>query len=375
VRWQETLFASAPGDTQLQARALAHIGLLAREYGDFDRAQFALSEAKARFDALGNNRGRAHVLSTLTLLCLGEERLADARAAAIECLRINQELGDLARQMFALVHLGFLATLEEDFLAASTCHEEALRLARTLDDRFRIMRQCYLLGAIRRLLGDYLAAAELFAEAAPLLDRKDPWARAWEWIFPADLAVDEGQYERAAELYRTALHHYELVSFRAGMYWVTQRLGILAIRMGDPRRGVRILATPGETGAPMLRGNVPELAYERRRALEHAHGLLGDETYGAEYSVGQAFTLEEAAREALKDTPVEQAVRTSDGPLTCRQNEVAVLIARGMTNRQIAEQLVVSPHTIERHVENILDKLRLSSRIEIAVWMVQHERG
>jgi len=46
-----------------------------------------------------------------------------------------------------------------------------------------------------------------------------------------------------------------------------------------------------------------------------------------------------------------------------------------MTNRQIAEQLVVSPHTIERHVENILDKLRLSSRIEIAVWMVRHERG
>ena len=74
-------------------------------------------------------------------------------------------------------------------------------------------------------------------------------------------------------------------------------------------------------------------------------------------------------------TPVEHAASGSNGPLTRRQHEVAVLIARGMTNRQIAEQLVVSPHTIERHVENILDKLRLSSRIEIAVWMVRHERG
>jgi DNA-binding NarL/FixJ family response regulator len=103
--------------------------------------------------------------------------------------------------------------------------------------------------------------------------------------------------------------------------------------------------------------------------------VLGDEPMAAECSFGQAFTLEEAALEALTDTTVEQAVSISDGPLTHRQHDVAMMIARGMTNRQIAEQLVVSPHTIERHVENILDKLRLSSRIEIAVWMVRHERG
>jgi DNA-binding NarL/FixJ family response regulator len=43
-------------------------------------------------------------------------------------------------------------------------------------------------------------------------------------------------------------------------------------------------------------------------------------------------------------------------------HEVATLIARGLTNSQIAERLVISPHTVERHVENILDRLRLSSR-------------
>ena len=47
------------------------------------------------------------------------------------------------------------------------------------------------------------------------------WARAWEWIFPGDLAVDEGQYQRAAELYGTALRHYQRVSFRAGMILLT----------------------------------------------------------------------------------------------------------------------------------------------------------
>ena len=202
VGWQERLLESAADDTQLQARALAHIGLLAREYGDLERAQLALAEAKTRFDALGDRRGQAHVLSTLTLLYAGQERLADARAAAAECLRLNQAAGDLARQMFAFAHMGFVATLEEDFVAASRWHEQSLRLARTLGDRFKIMRQCYLLGTARRLLGDYSAAAELFAEATPLLDTKDSWTRAWEWMFPADLAVDEGRYQHAAALYR-----------------------------------------------------------------------------------------------------------------------------------------------------------------------------
>jgi len=374
VGWLETLLESAPDDTLLQARALAHIGLLAREYGDVERAQRVLSEARVRFDALGNRRGQAHVLNTLTLLCLAQERLADARAAATECLRLNQEIGDLARQGFALTHLGFVATVEEDFLAASHWHTQSLRLARSLGDRFRIMRQCYLLGTIRRLLGDYSAAVELFAEAAPLLDAQDPWTRAWEWMFPGDLAVDQGQYARAAELYQQALDYNQRVSHRGGVSWVTQRLGILVIRMGDPRRGVRILAATQAISAPMLRGNVPELAYERRRALDDAR-VVGDDAFAAEYSSGQALTLEEAALLALQDAPIEHAASALDGPLTPRQLEVAMLIARGLTNRQIGERLVVSTHTVERHVENILQKLRLASRTEIAVWMVERERG
>ena len=123
----------------------------------------------------------------------------------------------------AFAQLGLVATFDEDLLAARSWHEQSLRLARTLDDRFRIVRLCYLLGAVRRLLGDYAGAAELFAEAAPLLDTKDPWARAWDWIFSADLAVDEGQYERAAELYRTALRHFQRVGFRPWVHLVTQR--------------------------------------------------------------------------------------------------------------------------------------------------------
>jgi non-specific serine/threonine protein kinase len=290
-------------------------------------------------------------------------------------LRLNEELGDLARQVFALAQLGLVASFDEDFLAARRWHEQSLRLARTLDDRFTIVRLCYMLGAVRRLLGDYAGAADLFAEAAPLIDTKDALARAWVWMFPGDLAVDEGQYERAAELYMTALRHFQRVGFRPWVKLVTQRIGILAIRMGDQRRGARILSARHETDAMALASMFPELAYERRRALEHARLVLGEDSFAAESSVGQTLTLEDAVLEGLQATKVEPTARTSDGPLTPRQREVAKLIARGLTNGQIAERLVLSRHTVERHVENILDRLRLSSRVEIAVWMVEHTHG
>ena len=53
-----------------------------------------------------------------------------------------------------------------------------------------------------------MGAAELFAEATPLIDTRDVFACAWEWIFSADLAVEAGQYERAAHLYGTALRQF-----------------------------------------------------------------------------------------------------------------------------------------------------------------------
>jgi len=271
--------------------------------------------------------------------------------------------------------MGLIATVDEDFPAARRWHEQSLRLARTLDDRFTIVRLCYMLGAVRRLLGDYAGAADLFAEAAPRLDTKDPWGRAREWMFPGDLAVDQGQYERAAELYTTALNHFQRVGFRPWMDWVTQRIGILAIRMGDERRGVRILSARHEIDVLALAGLYPELVYERRRALEHARLVLGEDSFAAESAAGQTLTLDEAVLEAFKATHVEPTPSTSDEPLTPRQHEVAALIARGLTNGQIAERLVVSPHTVERHVENILDRLRLSSRVEVAVWMVEHTHG
>jgi DNA-binding NarL/FixJ family response regulator len=58
----------------------------------------------------------------------------------------------------------------------------------------------------------------------------------------------------------------------------------------------------------------------------------------------------------------------SDDPLSPREREVLTLIARGLTNREIAQELTISEHTARNHVTNILDKLGLSRRAEAAVY-------
>ena len=62
-----------------------------------------------------------------------------------------------------------------------------------------------------------------------------------------------------------------------------------------------------------------------------------------------------------------------DGELTAREREVAALLADGLTNGQLAERLFISPKTAAVHVSNILAKLGLATRAEIAAWAVRHE--
>ena len=70
------------------------------------------------------------------------------------------------------------------------------------------------------------------------------------------------------------------------------------------------------------------------------------------------------------------AVPVGDGRplavLSPREREVAALIALGLSNRQIADELVISVATVERHVANMLGKLGYRSRTQIAAWAVDH---
>jgi len=65
------------------------------------------------------------------------------------------------------------------------------------------------------------------------------------------------------------------------------------------------------------------------------------------------------------------SVRQAFGGLTAREREVAVLIAQGKSNQEIADRLIVTKRTVETHIGNIMFKLGRTSRTQIAVWAVE----
>jgi non-specific serine/threonine protein kinase len=136
-------------------------------------------------------------------------------------------------------------------------------------------------------------------------------------------------------------------------------------------------ALRNELGAP-LRARASEA---HARDVAQARAELGDATFAAAWYAGQRLPFEAAIDLVLADVspatpatvPLKPADSPADMPLTRRERELAVLVARGLTNREIAEQLVIAEGTTERHLANIFSKLGLSSRARLAAWAV--ERG
>jgi predicted ATPase/DNA-binding CsgD family transcriptional regulator len=97
---------------------------------------------------------------------------------------------------------------------------------------------------------------------------------------------------------------------------------------------------------------------------------------GASYSFDQAVALAlgEASDSGDRDAPASTAA-AAPGGLTRREREVAVLLAEGLTNREIADRLVISLRTAETHVDHILGKLGLTSRVGVASWVAEHLGG
>jgi non-specific serine/threonine protein kinase len=106
--------------------------------------------------------------------------------------------------------------------------------------------------------------------------------------------------------------------------------------------------------------------------FESARRALGS-TAAAALSAGRALSRAAAIEEALATLPRTQA--TTENPLSQREFDVAILVARGLTNRQIAAEMVIAEGTAATHVVHILAKLGLASRAQVAVWATQRLNG
>jgi LuxR family maltose regulon positive regulatory protein len=185
------------------------------------------------------------------------------------------------------------------------------------------------------------------------------------------LAWLEGRHDDARRHWNEVLAHESASDLLAQGAEVRVRLAALEAGRGDRDAAAAALRPLLADAAAGPRGVVyaaPELA------------VLAQLDWGKRIDAAALATLQAWAK-ALARNPAPAAT-TTDAPdssgaaerLTARELEVIALIARGASNKIIARELDLSPHTVKRHVANILDKLDLRSRGQAAAWWLTQQQ-
>ena len=233
--------------------------------------------------------------------------------------------------------------------------------------------------ALLALRGDLGAAADAFAHLRDLPDRLPLGPRWFGTVVQlGQVAVQLGDAEVAAACHRLLLPTARWYGADGGGSPFSSGsnehlLGLLAQCTGDLESAARHFERA--VAANTLIGARPHVALSR---LGWAECLSG-----ASQTIAAARPLAESAATELERLrmpgPHRQAtellrrlpVRMPESDLTAREAEVAGLVARGLTNQQIANQLFLSVRTVESHVRGALAKAGITSRTELAVWVLQ----
>jgi DNA-binding CsgD family transcriptional regulator len=255
---------------------------------------------------------------------------------------LARERGDNYQVGMTLANLGHPALLQRDFERVKALSEEALTFAHELGSAGveLVPTACINLGLATLGLGEHERAIGSFEEALVTSQDMGRTPQVIETLEGmASLAGAMGKATRAARLWAAAEA-------------ARQATGIIAF-------------SPGE-----LALHEPHLAL--------ASSQLGDEAWQEALDQGRAMSLEEAVEYALSKEADQPVATIAQDPLayaeprdelTPREREVVVLVARGLTNRQVSIELSISERTAGNHVAKILRKLGLRSRAQIASWV------
>jgi predicted ATPase/DNA-binding SARP family transcriptional activator/DNA-binding CsgD family transcriptional regulator len=381
-----------------------------------------LEEALAKDDR-ASVAARVRALEAVGWLTVWQMDLDQAEAVAQEGIELSAEAGiesSLAASFRTM--LGVAATLRGDFERAKELLEESLKLSREANDKVGIVDALLFLGNASVDQGDHDRAKELWEEGIAMCREVGYTVRLPNFLTSLGYTLLlEGDYERAAALNEEAAALFRERGFKGGFQWVLDNLGWAALLQGDHERaetffvdsltlceelGDKLVASKSLEGLACVAGakgeaeraarlfgaaevlleavgrqHPPEEAGLREPYLVAARSQLDEASWEAAWAQGRAMSMEQAIEYALSEekptppsSPAPKRPPADEPPsLTPREREVAVLVARGLTNRQIASELTLSEHTVLTHVRNILKRLNLRSRAQLAAWVTERQ--
>jgi predicted ATPase/DNA-binding SARP family transcriptional activator/DNA-binding CsgD family transcriptional regulator len=336
-RWLEATLARGD-DAPARIKALLHAGWMAWEQLDYERSESLGEEALALAREQGDSAASARALYIQGAPTLYQLDFDRAVALFEEAARLQRGAGDVAGLSRTIQALGLTATARHDFMRAAELHEESLALAQEAGDQ----------------LGIVIALG-----------------------MGAFAYLGQGDHRRTRELSKEGLELSRSLGTKHGIVFHLHVAAALASTQGQPVRSARLWGAGESLMQAIGTGLGPVERYHYGPYVDAARAMLGEGAWEETFAQGMAMSAEEAAEYALSEEVARAAPESppgggeTDDPLTPREREVATLVARGYSNRQIAKDLFLSERTIENHIANIKRKLGRSSRTEIAAWATQ----
>ena len=340
--WLDRLLAlpaSGPSGSRARAAGLAVAGRLAVLQGDVARARTLLDEADREATEVGDPTWLGHVQHARALSTIFWGEPADAVAPL----------------------------------------EGALELHRGGDDPFGVPLAQVQLATVHATLGDARRAMSYAEECIAASEQVgEQWCAGLARWTQALVAWREGRVTRARSHARDALRLKEPFGARMGMAMAMEMVAWTLSVEGRHEQTATLLGAV-EVALDSVGGSLfGHLLEDHESCLSRTREALGEQEYAAAASAGAALPFHDAVVLALgrrsgTSRPRDRAGDESAVRLTRREREIAGLLAQGLSNREIAETLVMAQRTAEGHVARILGKLGLSSRDQVAAWM--HEQA
>jgi DNA-binding CsgD family transcriptional regulator len=353
------------------ARGYRMVGSSASELAEYDRAERWLTEGVryAENAELWNHR---HYMASHLAHVQWATGQWDAAAQTAEGALADGR-GGITTRITAQYVLGYLAMGRGDWDAAGQLLEEALAAGERMAELQRLSPPLWGLAEAARCQGDfdtalircergYQASAEVM-DAACLFPYLITGVRAY--LARGDVDAAEEWSGRVGAVLTARAIPGTLPAIGHGQ-------GLILLARGDTSSARQAVESARDSwrarrrfweGTWALR-DLAVIAAKARRRGEAA--LLLDETRALAAAAGATTLVDDAERLTRSLGPGRQVDPWH--PLSEREYEVAQLVAAGLTNRQIAERLVVSPKTVSAHVTHILTKLGAGRRAEIAAW-------
>ncbi|MBI3964515.1 MAG: AAA family ATPase [Chloroflexi bacterium] len=268
-------------------------------------------------------------------------------------LAANQQSGASASLVEAAGHYGRYLLVSWNPKAALPVVTAACALARERRSVVQELNLLPILGELHLRLGHVDEAERAVGRVRELLDRPGEWRGLAAPVYRARglVAAARCAWPEAEASLASALEAERAYGFPYNEAHILVAWGELCLRRdqrGDRRRGVDLL--------------------QRAAALFRQCGAVKDLDL-----LQLVHTRYQIAGERSGQAPTRRV--SPDSLLTKREREVAQLISRGLSNRQIAEELVISEGTARIHVEHILSKLDLRSRVQLATWAIANGLG